>query len=216
MRQLMLWLSWRTALTLSLQHDAEQIKMSKEQVLIDAYATAVAKAFAKENDGLCTPFGSLDIILEDGSKWTSEKGADPLLKLCAKQQHRDPHELIKNFIKSKEQYKLQVISRPVNDVARALMCLGKGVGKGFDIKSKSSKISEEVNGYVPICQQCLDSKFINDEVKQTVKEKTKQAIQYLKKYDLRKKNKFALTKESLLETNVMEESKCRFLSCVNK
>lgn len=219
MRKPWLLLSLRSLLTLSLQHGIENDKIAKvtEQVIVDAYTQAIAKAWKKENDGLCTPFGSLDIELENGKTWSISQGAAPLLKLCDQQISRDPHELIRKFIEEKAKYQLQVLSRPVNDVARALMCLGKGVGKGFDIKSKSSKIKEEVNGYVPICQQCLDSEFINNELTSTVSTmKLKQRNrknEYFEPYDLfynKKHNKFALTSlaASLLETNVSDGGSC--------
>jgi len=72
----------------------------------------------------------------------------------------DPHYTIGRFITDELKGGYRIMSRPVNGVARALMCGKFAVGKGFDIKSKSSKLGqpETFNGLVPFCQMCLTPK----------------------------------------------------------
>jgi len=114
------------------------IKLAKEQTAlqITTNSTATLYAFMQATQSECTEFEIPRTV------------CDP---------RNNPDTTIANFIKEKERYKF--MSRPVNPVARQLMCGGLAVGKGFDIKSKSSKLREPevVDGFVPYCQACLDS-----------------------------------------------------------
>jgi len=69
----------------------------------------------------------------------------------------DPSQHIIKFLQSytaQRHGELIALSRPVVDKAQSFMCRGLAVGKGFDIKPKSSKIVGAANGFVPLCQAC--------------------------------------------------------------
>jgi len=162
------------------------LKHEKEKFISNQITRTVSEAWKiyQRNTALCTEF---------------EVPND--LQPCENNKKTDRHATLQEFIDGFPTHSFRVIVRPVSAQARKLMCNNAGVGKGFDIKAKSSKNKEEkipISGYVPVCQQCIDDAELEENMDNEGTEDLK--------YNIKTGDFSILQTSSILEDNTTSNS----------